>query len=79
MYHTKQVKQVLKFHFCSVEYMDHVIVVPTSTGKPRKVGKHFPVREKSENFGQTGKVREFYTKYWKCQRILDNLNLFCNF
>ena len=35
--------------------------VPTRTGKPGKPGKmarHFPVREKSGNFDQTGKVRE---------------------
>ena len=27
-------------------------------GKPGKMGRHFPVREKSGNFKQTGKVRE---------------------
>ena len=32
--------------------------VPTQTGKPGKMGRHFPVREKSGNFEQTGKVRE---------------------
>ena len=32
--------------------------VPTRTGKPEKMGRHFPVREKSGNFEQTGKVRE---------------------
>ena len=35
-------------------------MVPTWTGKPEKMGKLFPVREKSGNFEQTGKVREFY-------------------
>ena len=35
---------------------------PSRTGK---MGRHFPVREKSRNFEQTGKVRESYTKYWK--------------
>ena len=39
--------------------------VPTRTGKPGKMGRHFPVREKSGNFEQTGKVRENHTKYWK--------------
>ena len=34
--------------------------VPTQTGK---MGRHFPVREKSGNFEQT--VRENHTKYWK--------------
>ena len=42
-------------------------MVPTGTGnqgKPGKMGRHFPVREKSGNFVKTGKVREFYSKYW---------------
>ena len=39
--------------------------VPTRTGKPGKMGRHFPVREKSGNFEQTGKVRENHTKYWE--------------
>ena len=34
------------------------IRVPTRTGKPGKMRRHFPVREKSGNFEQTGKVRE---------------------
>ena len=32
--------------------------VPTRTGKPGKMGRHFPVMEKSGNFDETGKVRE---------------------
>ena len=36
---------------------------------------HFPVREKSGNFEQTGKVRDNHTKYWKTQRILDKCYL----
>ena len=36
----------------------HLIRVPTRTGKPGKMGRHFPVREKSGNFEQTAKVRE---------------------
>ena len=43
----------------------HIIRVPTRTGKPGKMGRHFPVREKSGNFEQTGKIRENQTKYWK--------------
>ena len=39
--------------------------VPTQTGKPGKMGRHFPAREKSGNFEQSGKVRENHTKYWK--------------
>ena len=41
--------------------------VPTRTRKPGKMGRHFPVREKSGNFEQTGKVRESHTKYWKTE------------
>ena len=41
--------------------------VPTRTGKPGKMGRHFPVREKSGNFEHTGKVRENHTKYWKTE------------
>ena len=36
-----------------------IVRVPTRTGKPGKMGRHFPVREKSGNFDETGKVREF--------------------
>ena len=43
--------------------------VPTGTGTPGKMGRHFPVREKSGNFEQTGKVRENHTKYWKTRGI----------
>ena len=43
--------------------------VPTRTGKPGKMGRHFPIREKSGNFEQSGKVRENNTKYWKTQGI----------
>ena len=42
--------------------------VPTGTGKRGKtwkMGEHFPVRETTGNFVQTGKVREFYLKHWK--------------
>ena len=48
-------------------------MVPTGTGnqgKPGKMGRHFPFREKSGNFVKTGKVREFYSKYWKNQKKL---------
>ena len=40
-------------------------MVPTATGR---MGRHFPVREKSGNFVKTGKVREFYSKYWANQK-----------
>ena len=40
-----------------------------SDWKTWKMGRHFPVREKSGNFEQTGKLRENHTKYWKTQGI----------
>ena len=40
--------------------------VPTRTGTPGKVGRHFPVREKSGHFEHTGKVRE------KSEKITQN-------
>ena len=40
-----------------------------------KMERHFPVREKSGNFEQTGKVRENQTKYWKSQGISDKYYL----
>ena len=44
-------------------------MVPTGTEKPGKTGEHFPVRQKSGNFDKTGKVREFYSKYWKNEKF----------
>ena len=46
-----------------MRYQDKIAVymVLTGTGnqgKPGKMGRHFPVREKSGNFVKTGKVRE---------------------
>ena len=41
-----------------INVSNHPNRVPTRTGKPGKMGRHFPVREKSGNFEQTGKVRE---------------------
>ena len=52
-----------------VGYQWDRVRVPTRTGKPGKMGRHFPVREKSGNFEQTGKVRENHTKYWKTEGI----------
>ena len=46
-------------------------MVPTRTGKTGKTGEHFPVREKSAKFAKTGKVSEFYPKYWKHQKKID--------
>ena len=39
-----------------------------SDWKNWKTGEHFPVRQKLGNFAETGKVREFYPKYWKDQK-----------
>ena len=41
----------------------------------RKMGRYFSVGEKSENFEQTGKVRENHTKYWKTGGISDKYHL----
>ena len=43
-------------------------MVPPGTGKPEKMGDHFPVREFC--FAKTAKVRGFYPKYWKNQKKL---------
>ena len=57
----------------SVLLSGHHVGVPTRTGKPGKIGRHFLVREKSGNFEQTGKVRENHTKYWKSGGIQTNV------
>ena len=53
-------------------------MVPTRTGnqgKPGKIGRHFPVKEKSGNFTQnTGKIRKNYTG--KLKRILEKSGKF---
>ena len=54
----------------------HNVRVPTRTGKPGKMGRHFPVREKSGNFEQTGKVRENHTKYWNLRKILFDIFIY---
>ena len=60
-----------------------VVMIPTRSGKPGKMRKLFPVREKSGKFEQTWKVREFDQKYWKNEDILANFyfssNLNCVF
>ena len=42
---------------------------PLGLGKPGKMRRHFPVRGKSGNFEQSGKIREEFRtnhiKYWK--------------
>ena len=51
-------------------------MVPTGTGnqgKPGKMGRHFPVRE----FVKTGKVREFYSKYWKIEKNTGKVREIC--
>ena len=53
-----------EFRWVSRERQQQYHRVSTRTGK---MGRHFPVREKSGNFEQTGKVRENHTKYWKTE------------
>ena len=45
-------------------------MVPTRTGKPGKMGEHFPVRVKSGNFAKSGKGREFYQNTGKLEKII---------
>ena len=40
----------------------HLTRVDTRTGKPGKMGRHFPFSEKSVNFEQTGKVGTLFTR-----------------
>ena len=55
-------------------------MVPTGTGKPGKMRKLFPGREKSGNFTQNnGKMREFYPKYWKSEENLVSFYLYFYF
>ena len=53
---------------------DHM--VPTRTRKPGKMGRHFPVREKSGNFEQTGKGRENRTNTGKLREFQKNINFY---
>ena len=46
------IESVIEFYMCRV---------PRRTGKPGKMGRHLPVREKSGNFEQIGEVRENHT------------------
>ena len=57
----------------NVRWCFSVAMVPTGIGKTGKMRKLFPVKEKSGSFEQTGKVREFYTKYWKNEGILSKI------
>ena len=50
--------------------------IPTQTGKPGKMAKHFPVIEKSGDFEQTGKVRENHIKYLKTQEFQTNIIIY---
>ena len=52
----KKKSLVEKLPICDPEI---VTQVPTRTGKPKKMGRHFLIREGSGNFEQTGKLREF--------------------
>ena len=48
---------------------------PTRTGKPGKMERHLPIREKSGHFEQIGKVGENHTKYWKIQGMSEKCYL----
>ena len=58
---------VLNLHIFSLLDINHGSYMDWKTWK---IGKLFQVREKSGNFEQTGKVKEFYPKYWKSEGIL---------
>ena len=48
--------------FCIIwEAFVQYYMVSTRTGKAGKMGRHFPIREKSGDFEQTGKAIEFQT------------------
>ena len=58
-------------------------MVPTWTENPGKIGNHFPVREFEQTaqarelyYQNTGKVRDFYPKYWTSEGILAFLFVF---
>ena len=49
------------------KWLNYIVAgFPTRTGKPGKMGRHFPVREKSGNFGTDWKSRE------ESYKILEN-------
>ena len=48
---------------------------PTRTGKPGKMERHLPIREKSGHFEQIGKVGKNHTKYWKIQGMSEKCYL----
>ena len=63
-------------------------MVPTGTGnqgKPGKMGRHFPVREKSGNFAKTGKVQRILLKklgkseklYWRIEKNTGKVREIC--
>ena len=58
-------------------------MVPTGTGnqgKPGKMGRHFPVREKSGNFvktGKSGKSQGILPKILEKQENLNKKNVLC--
>ena len=57
---------------CTMQYN----MVPTGTGKPGKMGRHFPVREKARFTQNTGKIIKNYTG--KLKKILKNSGKFVN-
>ena len=74
--HTRRLRLPSKLNMVSIAIQMQMPIiglkpfrVPTRTGKPGKLGRYFPLREKSGNFGHTGKVRKNHTKYWETQGI----------
>ena len=72
---TPQVIKLSHFQYRAFKFLlsNRVPTRTGKTGKPGKMGRHFPVREKSGNFEQTGKVREKHTKYWKTEGVSEKI------
>ena len=58
---------------CTITVQNSLLHGSHTKWKTWKNEKTFPVREKSGNFEQTGKVRGFYPKYWKNEGILPKI------
>ena len=63
------------FNVVKLHHVNTITQGSHSDWKSWKNEKPFPVREKSGNFDQTGKVRENQTKYWKNENISDKYYL----
>ena len=61
---------------CHLRSANEIAVFSLGLKSLEKMGRHFPVREKTGNFKQTGKVGENHTKYWKSQGSSDKCYYF---